>query len=241
MDSSDRPVRVNRRLVAVGELEARLGHVFADRALLERALTHASADDGTGRLPDNDRLEFLGDRVLGLIMAERLMRDDEAGDAGDLSKRFHGLVSGKACARVARALGLGDALRLQGGESRRGARDHDTILADGCEALIAALYLERGLPGTATIVEELWSSLLAEPVDLAAANPKSELQEWIAARGLAPPIYRLVSRDGPDHRPTFTVEVAVEGAEPSAATAGSVRAAEKAAALAMLRRDRIEP
>ena len=229
---------MNRRLAAIAALEQRLNYVFVDRTLLERALTHASAGDGTGKVLDNDRLEFLGDRVLGLVMAERLMRDSETADAGDLSQRFHVMVSGQACARVARALGLGDALRLQGGESRRGARDQETILADGCEALIAALYTERGLQGAADIVLELWAPLLDEPMDLSAANPKSELQEWVAAQGGSPPVYRVLSRDGPDHQPSFTVEVTIDGAEPVTAVAGSVRAAEKSAALALLRRDR---
>ena len=229
---------MNRRLAAISALEERLNYVFTDRALLERALTHASAGDGTGKLPDNDRLEFLGDRVLGLIIAERLMGDSETADPGDLSKRFHVLVSGAACARVARTLGLGEALRLQGGESRRGARDHDTILADGCEALLAALYIERGLAHTARLVLELWAPLLDEPVDLAAANPKSELQEWAAALGKSAPIYRVLAREGPDHQPAFTIEVAIDDAAPVTAVGGSVRAAEKAAALALLRRDR---
>lgn len=229
---------MNRRAAAVTALEERLNYVFADRALLERALTHASAGDGTGKLLDNDRLEFLGDRVLGLVMAERLMRDSATADAGDLSKRFHVLVSGQACARVARMLGLGAALRLQGGESRRGARDQETILADGCEALIAALYIERGLQAAAETILHLWTPLLDEPMDQSAANPKSELQEWVAAHGKSPPVYRVLSRDGPDHQPSFTIEVAIDGAEPVTAVAGSVRAAEKSAALALLRRDR---
>ena len=229
---------MNRRVAAISALEERLNYVFTDRTLLERALTHASAGDGTGKLPDNDRLEFLGDRVLGLIIAERLMGDSETADPGDLSKRFHGLVSGQACARVARALGLGEALRLQGGESRRGARDHDTILADGCEALIAALYIERGLTETARLVLDLWAPLLDEPVDLAAANPKSELQEWAAALGKSAPVYRLLAREGPDHQPAFTIEVTIDDAAPMTAVGGSVRVAEKAAALALLRRDR---
>ncbi len=117
----------NRRLAAVAALETRLGYAFTDRALLERALTHASASQGARKLPDNERLEFLGDRVLGLIMAETLMMRDGEATAGSLSKRQAGLVSRQACARAARSAGLGDALRLQGGETRRGGtgpRDH---------------------------------------------------------------------------------------------------------------------
>jgi len=229
---------LNRRQAAILALEGRLKHSFADRELLERALTHASAGNGTGKFADNDRLEFLGDRVLGLVMAEHLVRADHGADSGDLSKRFHVLVSRDACARVARSVGLGEALRLQGGESRRGGRDHDTILADGCEALIAALYLEKGLPAAADLILALWEPLLDEPQDQAAANPKSELQEWAAALGRTPPAYRIVSRVGPDHQPAFTVEVSLDGASPAIATAGSVRAAEKAAALTLLKRER---
>ena len=231
---------MNKRLDAIADLETRLGHVFADRDLLERALTHASVGAGAiARKPqDNERLEFLGDRVLGLIIADHLVVLHAQAGAGELTKRFHGLVNGEACARVARALGLGEALRLPGGESRRGARDHETIIADACEAIIAALYLEIGLERTAAIVLGLWAPLLAEPHDPAAANPKSELQEWAAAQGKPAPSYRVLAREGPDHAPQFTLEVSIEGADPVVAQAGSVRAAEKAAAFGLLRRAR---
>ena len=129
-------------------------------------------------------------------------------------------------------------LGLPGGETRRGARQQDTILADACEALIAAVYIECGLEKAAEIVLRLWSPMLAERVDEAAVNPKSELQEWAATLGRGPPAYRLVSRSGPDHQPLFTVEAQVEGAPPAAATGGSRQAAEKAAALALLLRER---
>ena len=180
---------MNKRAQAVIDVQSRLGHVFADQALLERALTHASAVQGSRKPADNERLEFLGDRVLGLVIAEALgERDPEAG-AGDLSKRLHGLVSGEACAMVARDIGLGEALRLPPGETRRGARELTSILGDACEALIAALYLELGLTKAAEIVLDLWAPILAAPHDPAAANPKSELQEWAAARGCRrPPI-----------------------------------------------------
>jgi ribonuclease-3 len=229
---------MNRRAQAIAALEGRLGHVFHDRDLLERALTHASVASGARKTGDNERLEFLGDRVLGLIIAEHLAAADESASAGDLTKRFHGLVSGAACATVARDLNLGDALRLPGGETRRGARDHETIIADACEAMIAALYLELGLTGTAAIVLNLWAPLISAPRDPDAANPKSELQEWAAASGKPAPRYRVVARTGPDHAPLFTLEAEVEGVEPAVAEGGSVRAAEKAAALILLRRAR---
>jgi ribonuclease-3 len=229
---------MNRRAEAIATLEARLGHVFTDRELLERALTHASVASGAKKAADNEPLEFLGDRVLGLIIAQHLFAADADASAGDLTKRFHGLVSGVACAEVARSLNLGAALRLPGGESRRGARDQETIIADACEAVIAALYLELGLGRCATIVLDLWAPLLALPHDPDAANPKSELQEWAAACGRTAPRYRVLAREGPDHQPLFTLEAAIDGVDPVIAQAGSVRAAEKAAALILLRRAR---
>jgi ribonuclease-3 len=229
---------MNRRLAAIGALETRLGYVFGDRELLERALTHASATGGSARIVSNERLEFLGDRVLGLIIADALVGRDADANVGDLSKRLHVLVSGDVCAQVARAIGLGDALRLQGAPSDLGARDNTTILADACEALIAALYLELGLERTSSVVLSLWERFLSEPLDLGLVNPKSELQEWAAACGHSQPVYRVLGRSGPDHRPVFTVEVSLENIAPATAEGGSVRVAEKAAALSLLKRER---
>jgi len=225
---------MDRRAAAVTELETRLGYQFSDRALLERALTHSSVGQGAA---DNERLEFLGDRVLALIVAEALAERDPEADAGGLSKRLHVLVSRDACATVARDLGVGLALRLPGGETRRGARDQARFLADACEALIAALYLEAGLTEARARVLALWAPLLESPHDEREANPKSRLQEWAAAAGRSAPAYRLVSRSGPDHAPVFTVEVEVSGSPPSRADGASRQAAEKAAALALIRRE----
>jgi len=226
---------MDRRAAAVADLEGRLGHVFADRALLERALTHASV----GSAPDNERLEFLGDRVLALVVAETLSARDPDADAGQLSKRLHVLVSRDSCAEVGRALGIGPALRLPGGETRRGARDQARFLADACEALIGALYLEAGLDAARTAVLAAWAGALDAPHDERSANPKSRLQEWSAATGRGAPAYRLVARTGPDHAPQFTIEVEVAGAAPAQASAGSRQAAEKAAALALLQREEL--
>lgn len=222
---------MDRRAAAVADLESRLGHVFTDRALIERALTHASVGRGAA---DNERLEFLGDRVLALVVAEALLEREPAADAGALSKRLHVLVAREACAEVGRALGVGPALRLPGGETRRGAREQTRFLADACEALIGALYLDAGLERARALVLTAWATLLAAPHDERAANPKSRLQEWAVAAGRGAPAYRLVSRTGPDHAPSFTVEVAIAGAPPARARAGSRQAAEKAAALALL-------
>jgi ribonuclease-3 len=226
------------RAAAISDLEVRLGHVFGDRSLLEQALTHASAIGGSGRAADNERLEFLGDRILGLIIADALVQRDRDASVGDLSKRLHVMVSGDACAQVARSIGLGPALRIQPAGPSGGARDNSTILADACEALIAALYAEIGLEATRTIVLKLWNGLLNEPLDLDRANPKSELQEWAAAHGRPQPSYRLLSRSGPDHRPMFRVEANLGGEAAAVAEGGSLRAAEKSAALALLRQER---
>jgi ribonuclease-3 len=225
---------VDRRAVAIADLESRLGHVFQDRALLKRALTHASVGRGEA---DNERLEFLGDRVLALVIAEALLAREPAADAGPLSKRLHVLVSREACAAVGRELGIGPALRLPGGETRRGAREQTRFLADACEALIGALYLDAGLETARARVLAAWMDLIESPHDERTANPKSRLQEWAAAAGRGTPIYRLVSRAGPDHAPEFTVEVTVTGAEPARASGGSRQAAEKAAAMALLERE----
>jgi ribonuclease III len=229
---------MDRRATAIADLEARLGYRFNARALLERALTHASVGGGAA---DNERLEFLGDRVLALVIAETLLTRDPDAEAGPLSKRLHVLVNRDSCADVGRALGVGPALRLPGGETRRGARDQARFLADACEALIGAIYLDAGMEVARERVLALWGGLLESPHDERTANPKSRLQEWAAAAGRGAPAYRLVSRDGPDHAPVFTVEASVAGASPASASAGSRQAAEKAAALALLEREEPAP
>jgi ribonuclease-3 len=227
-------VETNKRRAAIEALQARLGHKFTDYTLLERALTHASASGGGVRVADNERLEFLGDRVLGLAVAAALMTRDRESGAGPLAKQFASLVSRDSCARVARSIGLGEALRLAGGETRRGARDHETIIADACEAVIAALYLELGFEGAAEIVLRLWAPLLDEGVDLDRANPKSALQERAAARGLPAPTYHMTSRTGPDHQPFFQVEVRLGEMAHATGEGGSLQAAQKAAAACLL-------
>lgn len=232
---------MHRRDQAKSELEAKLGHAFADRALFERALTHASVGAGRSKPADNERLEFLGDRVLGLVIAEALGEREPEADVGALSKRLHRLVSGEACATVARQIGVGPALRLPHGETRRGAREQPAILADACEALIAAVYLEAGFEAAKRVVRRLWGPLIAAPHDPTEEDPKSALQEWAAANGVSPPLYRVISRSGPDHRPEFTLEVRLGEGESEVAKAHSRRAAERAAALALLRRMRSKP
>lgn len=227
---------MNRRAAAVAQLQQRIGHVFEDGALLERALTHASAAAGKRGLQDNERLEFLGDRVLGMVVAEALYGGDPGADEGDLSKRLHALVDKATCAEVGKAIGLADAVRLPSGDQQ--ARHNDTIVADACEALIAALYLELGWEGCRAVVLRLWADALARPFIGVVANAKSELQEWAATLQRPLPRYRVISRDGPDHAPTFRVEVQVDGFEPISAQGRSRQEAEKLAAQALLQRER---
>ena len=227
----------DRRKAAVAALEDSLGHRFADRELLERALTHSSAGEGAKKIRHNERLEFLGDRVLNLLTAERLMELYPEEREGELTKRMHALISGETCARVAERIGLADALRLSGGESRRGGRANATILGDACEALLAALYRDAGLDGAREVFERIWADEFEAADAYAGANPKSELQEWAAHRKLPQPAYEVVSRTGPPHAPTFEVELRIGDLEPTRGRGGSRQQAEKSAAEAMLKRE----
>ena len=227
----------DRRAAAVADLEVRLGHAFKDRELLEHALTHASAGDGARKVRHNERLEFLGDRILNLFAAERLMQLYPDDREGELSKRMHSLVNRDACARVARRIGLPPAVRLAAGESKHGGRDNPTILGDACEALLAALYIDAGLAVAREVFARIWAPEFESVQVAGAPNPKSELQEWAAARKLSQPAYRVVARTGPDHAPTFTVEVSVSGLDDVRAEGRSRQEAEKSAAEAMLKRE----
>ena len=233
---SDGPPK-DRRKAAVAVLEQNLGHRFADRELLDRALTHSSAGEGAREIRHNERLEFLGDRVLNLLTAERLMELYPDEREGELTKRMHALISGETCARVAERIGLSDALRLSGGESRRGGRANATILGDACEALLAALYRDAGLDGTREVFGRVWAEEFESAEATAGSNPKSELQEWAAQRKLAQPVYEVVSRTGPAHAPTFEVDLRIGALEPVRGHGGSRQAAEKAAAEQFLKRE----
>lgn len=225
---------MNKRTVAIVALEARIGHHFADRDLLERALTHASVGATSPKTQHNERLEFLGDRVLNLMAAEHLMALRPAASEGDLSRLLNKIVTYEACARVARALGLPDALRMDPGATKTGARDNDKVLGDACEALIAALYLDGGLGLTRRFFETFWVDEIAGMEDAARKDSKTLLQEWAMGRGLPAPTYVVTDRQGPSHAPRFTIEVRLEGFPPRQAQGGSKREAEKAAATLML-------
>lgn len=225
---------MNARLLAVETLERRIGHSFADRALLERSLTHASVGDGAVKVRHNERLEFLGDRVLGLLASERLLALYPEAKEGELSPRLANLVNGKACARVARRLELGAALRMSGSATKMGVRDNDGALGDAVEALMAAIYIDGGLETARSFFLEAWSEEFARLEEPRAKDAKTQLQEWAMRRRLPVPAYGVVEQSGPPHAPRFIVEVSVKGYESERGEGGSRREAEKAAALVML-------
>lgn len=213
--------------------QGRLGHAFRQPDLLLRAVTHASI--GTATRPDNQRLEFLGDRVLGLVMAEALLSADGNAREGQLAPRFNALVRKETCADVAREVGLGDVLKLGRSEMLTGGRRKEALLGDAMEAVIAAVYQDAGFEAARALVLRLWGSRIAA-VEPDARDAKTSLQEWAQARGMAPPVYEEAGRSGPDHAPQFTVRVTLASGETAEATAGSKRVAEQSAAKALLER-----
>lgn len=211
----------------------RLGHSFSRPELLVRALTHASISAPTR--PDNQRLEFMGDRVLGLVMAEALLLADRQASEGQLAPRYNALVRKETCADVARAIDLGSVLKLGRSEMMSGGRRKEALLGDAMEAVIAAVYLDGGLEAARAVILRLWGERISR-VEADARDAKTALQEWAQARGLPPPGYSEVKRDGPDHAPVFTIEVRLETGETEQAVAGAKRQAEQAAAKALLAR-----
>jgi ribonuclease-3 len=214
----------------LGALEQILGHAFADRKMLAMALTHASVP----RQEYNyERLEFLGDRVLGLVVAEMLYRIYPQEKEGHLAKRLTVLVQQEALVEVANDIGLASYVRLSAGEKKAGGSVKNTILSDSIEAVIGAIYLDGGLEPARIFVESRWSKLISNhssPPD----DPKTRLQEIAQARGLKLPEYKLLSKSGTDHAPMFDVEVNVTGMGKASASATSKRSAEKLAAQKLL-------
>ncbi|SLN18156.1 Ribonuclease 3 [Aquimixticola soesokkakensis] len=213
--------------------EQRLGHQFAHPEILLRALTHSSIS--APMRPDNQRLEFLGDRVLGLVMAEALFEADKAASEGQLAPRFNALVRKETCADVAREVGLGDVLKLGRSEMMSGGRRKEALLADAMEAVIAAVYRDGGFDAARSLVRRLWAARI-DQVEDDARDPKTALQEWAQARRQQPPRYVEVARSGPDHAPVFTIEARLQSGEAERATAPAKRQAEQAAAKALLQR-----
>ncbi len=213
--------------------ETRIGHHFARPELLVRALTHGSVSSPTRA--DNQRLEFLGDRVLGLVMAEALLLDDKKASEGQLAPRFNALVRKEACAEVAREIDLGAVLKLGRSEMLSGGRRKQALLGDAMEALIAAVYRDAGFEAARDMILNLWGARI-QSVEEDARDAKTALQEWAQARRLPPPSYVEVARTGPDHAPVFTIAARLQSGEEAQATAGSKRQAEQSAAKALLER-----
>lgn len=210
-----------------------IGYTFRTPALLTQALTHASMSSPTR--VDNQRLEFLGDRILGLVMAEALLSADTAAAEGQLAPRFNALVRKETCADVARAYGLGDVLKLGRSEMISGGRRKEALLGDALEAVIAAVYIDGGFDAARDLILRLWGDRISA-VDADARDAKTSLQEWAQGRGMAPPAYIEDAREGPDHQPTFTVRVTLDDGATETARAGSKRQAEQMAARTLLAR-----
>lgn len=212
-------------------MEKRLGHVFADPALLEEALTHRS----TRRDKNYERLEFLGDRVLSLVIAEMLMDTYPEESEGDWAKRHAALVQESTLATLARRIDLGPHLVLSETEREHGGAEKDAILADTLEAVIGALYRDGGLTPPLNLIKAIWQEMLSIPMT-PPQDPKTALQEWAQGQGLDLPVYSLIAQTGPDHAPLFTVEVFVNSAGSARGDGTSKRMAEKEAASRMLQK-----
>lgn len=211
----------------------RLGHAFKRPELLQRALTHASA--GTPMRPHNQRLEFLGDRVLGLTISEALFLADRSASEGQLAPRFNALVRKETCADVARQIDLGAVLRLGRSEMLSGGRRKEALLGDAMEAVLAAVYLDAGLDAARNVILRLWGSRIDSAED-EARDAKTALQEWAQAKGDPPPTYVEIAREGPAHAPVFTIEARLDDGRSARASAGNKRSAEQAAARELLER-----
>jgi len=223
---------------ALAALSETLGHVFARPDLLHAALTHPSVASGKARKKKTsspyERLEFLGDRVLGLVIAQALYELYPEATEGELAKRHASLVNRDALKIVALEIDLGNALRLAQGEDAQAERKNLATLSDAMEAVIGALYLDGGLPPAERFINRLWKEALRKAHT--PADPKTALQEWAQGNGLPLPVYKVLDRSGPAHAPHFEMEVSVKGREPASASGHSKREAEKAAARALLER-----
>ena len=223
---------MTRTAEPLDELERLLAYRFADRSLLRAALTHPSAGEPVRGPHSYERLEFLGDRVLGLVVAELLLARYPTEDEGALTRRLAALVRREAVIEVGRSIDLGRFIRTSIAPN---AKERDTALADGTEALIGALYLDGGLTAAAAFIERVWAPRL-EAMLTPARDPKTMLQEWAQGRGRPRPVYEVIAQEGPAHQPVFTVRATIGDAPPASGTGSSKREAEQEAAAALLAR-----
>ncbi|MEQ1943954.1 ribonuclease III [Mesorhizobium sp. VNQ89] len=215
------------------EISARVGYIFKDLRLLETALTHSSAVKAT---TNNERLEFLGDRVLGLIVADMLLQLFPEAREGEIAPRFNALVDARTCSNIGLQLELDQFMRADAALKSRTRKAGGNYLADAVEALVAAIYLDGGIEAARAFVHRNWEPLARLAVEKP-ANPKGELQEWVARSSDARPVYAIQKREGPDHEPVFTVSLQVNGFAPAHGSGSSRRAAEEAAASEFLVRE----
>lgn len=215
-------------------LESAIGHAFADPTLLTRALTHVSAlPSGRGRGASYQRLEFLGDRVLGLCVAAMLIEAFPDSDEGELSRRLAALVRKETCAEVAAAWGVPAHVKVSAADAFTGARQRTTVLGDVCESIIGAVFMDAGFEAAMTVVRAGFGARMAV-TGATRRDAKTSLQEWAQGQGRPAPTYEIVDRSGPDHAPEFIVRVSVAGLAPSEARGRSRRDAEQAVARAVL-------
>ena len=230
---------MSRRDKTHEQLQVRIGYHFADPDLLARALTHSSAVSPGKRVERSyQRLEFLGDRVLGLIVADMLYQRFPKANEGELSRTLNTLVRKETCAVIARQLDVGPEMILGESEARTGGAEKEAILGDVTEAIIGAIYLDGGLEEARTFIERHFEEFIADG-QTHRADAKTTLQEWAQARGLEPPVYALVERTGPDHAPQFTIAIDLAGFDRTSATGPSKKIAEHKAAEDFLMRQNV--
>ena len=221
---------------ALDALSAKLGYEFARPELLKRALTHSSVRTRHSKPADYERLEFLGDRVLGLVIAEMLIEVFPDAKEGDLARQLNRLVRKETCASVAEDIGIGDVGIMSVSEAESGGRGKLTILGDACEAVLGAVFRDGGYDNARRVIRSMWKERLGDD-SRPLRDAKSALQEWAQGKGLDLPHYGEVAREGPDHEPHFTARVTVNGHEPAVGKGPTKRAAEQAAATEMLMRE----
>ncbi len=220
------------------ELEKRIDHAFADKALLVRALTHSSLSGGDNTVRDLERLEFLGDRVLGLLTAEELWRRYPHYSEGDMAPRLNALVRKETCAKAAQHFGVDEFIMMSEWEAQSGGRKKKAILGDVMEALLGALYIDGGLEAARRVYDQFWTPNL-EDLSKLHKDPKTALQEWSQNKKLGTPHYEVINADGPAHAPAFTVDVRVKGMKPTQGEGRSKREAQMEAARRFLVREKV--
>ncbi len=219
--------------IKLSALQARMGYQFRDSNLLQTALTHSSYGDGQRKTVNYERLEFLGDRVLGLLTADMLYHAQEEAEGG-MARRLNALVRKETCARVARAIGVGEALLISTSEDKQGGREKNSILGDACESILGAIYLDGGMIPALSFYETHWSDEIEKVLAKSAKDPKTELQERASTDGGKAPVYSVLDQSGPDHRPLFVIEVSVENIGSAKGTGKSKKVAERYAARHLL-------